>query len=113
MHSFGRVSVAILDWWKMWDESFVTRPRSSTAGCNMTTETQTTACMQAANCTEPSFRYNATFIDIPVARFSPGKVVHETQVVDAMRGLLENLKQQARTDLSIEDLKDSNEPDLK
>ena len=58
------------------------------------------------------FRYNATFIDLPVARFSPGKMIHETQVVDAMRGLVENLKQQARTNLSIEDLKDS-DPDLK
>ena len=58
------------------------------------------------------FRYGATFIDLPVARFSPGKMIHETQVVDAMRGLLENLKQQARTNLSIEDLKES-EPDLK
>ena len=58
------------------------------------------------------FRYNATFIDLPVARFSPGKMIHETQVVDAMRGLLENLKQQARTNMSMEDLKDS-EPDLK
>ena len=60
----------------------------------------------------PHFRYNATFIDLPVARFSPGKMIHETQVVDAMRGLLENLKQQARTNMSMEDLKDS-EPDLK
>ena len=58
------------------------------------------------------FRYGATFIDLPVARFSPGKMIHETQVVDAMRGLLENLKQQAHTNLSIEDLKES-EPDLK
>ena len=57
-------------------------------------------------------RYNATFIDIPVARFSAGKMVHETQVVDAMRGLLENLKQQARANMSTEDLKDS-DPDLK
>jgi len=47
-----------------------------------------------------------------VARFSAGKMIHETQVVDAMRGLVENLKQQARTDLSTEDLKDS-DPDLK
>ena len=47
-----------------------------------------------------------------MARFSAGKMIHETQVVDAMRGLLENLKQQARTNLSVEDLKDS-EPDLK
>lgn len=57
-------------------------------------------------------RYNATFIDIPVARFSAGKMIHETQVVDAMRGLLENLKQLARANMSTEDLKDS-DPDLK
>ncbi|KAK2568305.1 Rho GTPase-activating protein 5 [Acropora cervicornis] len=57
-------------------------------------------------------RYNATFIDLPVARFSPGKTIHETQVVDAMRGLLESLKQQVRANLSTEDLKDS-EPDIK
>lgn len=61
---------------------------------------------------ELASRYNATFIDLPVARFSHGKMIHETQVVDAMRGLVENLKQQARTNLSIEDLKDS-DPDLK
>ena len=47
-----------------------------------------------------------------MARFSGGKMIHETQVVDAMRGLLENLKQQARTNMSMEDLKDS-DPDLK
>ena len=58
------------------------------------------------------FRYNATFIDLPVARFSAGKTIHETQIVDAMRGLLENLKQQAHANLSTEDLKDS-EPDIK
>lgn len=57
-------------------------------------------------------RYNATFIDLPVARFSAGKTIHETQIVDAMRGLLENLKQQAHANLSTEDLKDS-EPDIK
>ena len=58
------------------------------------------------------YRYNATFIDLPVARFSPGKTIHETQVVDAMRGLLESLKQQVGANLSTEDLKDS-EPDIK
>ena len=47
-----------------------------------------------------------------MARFSAGKIFHETQVVDAMRGLLENLKQQARANLSTEDLKDS-DPDIK
>ncbi|XP_031562663.1 rho GTPase-activating protein 5-like isoform X2 [Actinia tenebrosa] len=57
-------------------------------------------------------RFGASFIDIPLARFSRDKMIHETQVVDAMRILVEDIKQQARTLNSTDDIRDS-ESDLR
>ncbi|KAK3754599.1 hypothetical protein QZH41_007461 [Actinostola sp. cb2023] len=57
-------------------------------------------------------RFGASFIDIPLARFSRDKIIHETQVVDAMRILVEDIKQQSRKLNSTDDIRDS-EPDLK
>ena len=63
-------------------------------------------------CGRSFIRFDLSFIDVPLAQFGPTKKIHETQVVDAMRALLEALKQQSRKTYSTEDIKES-EPDLK
>ncbi|XP_048580829.1 rho GTPase-activating protein 5-like isoform X3 [Nematostella vectensis] len=57
-------------------------------------------------------RYGASFVDIPLARYARDKIIHDTQIVDAMRNLVEDMKQQARKLSSCDDIGDA-EPDLR
>ena len=58
------------------------------------------------------FRYNCVFIDIHISHFYRDQLITDTQVDEAIKNILEGIKNQTRSRCTSEDMKEP-DPDLR